>query len=88
MQNTYVPQRRCIACRQSFPQGDLIRIVLTENGLHIKNDINMDGRSCYICRNQECIRKAFDKNGFSKSFRRSFEKEELAALKESIIKIV
>ena len=80
---TLVPERRCIACRQSFPQSQLIRIVSTPGGLKLWEK-GLAGRSCYICRNKECVDTAFEKNSFARSLRREVRKTELAELRKRI----
>ena len=80
---THVPERRCIACRQSFPQPDLIRIVDTPQGLRLWEK-GLSGRSCYICRRKECVDTAFEKNCFARSLRKEVKKTELAELRKRI----
>ena len=80
---THVPQRKCIACRGSFPQSDLIRVVDTPEGLKLWEK-GMSGRSCYICRNSSCVGTAFEKNCFPRSFRKEIRKTDLAELRKLI----
>ena len=84
----YTPERRCIACRKVFSQNSLIRVADTGEGLHLRTGSVTGGRSCYICRSEECIRKAFEKNCFARSLRHSVSREELAALREEINRIL
>ena len=79
----HVPERRCIACRRSFPQSELIRIVSTSEGLK-PWEKGLSGRSCYICRNSECVETAFEKNCFARSLRKEVRKTELAELRKRI----
>jgi predicted RNA-binding protein YlxR (DUF448 family) len=81
--NGHVPERRCIACRRSFPQSELIRIVSTPDGLKPWGK-GMSGRSCYICRNEKCVETAFEKNCFARSLRKEVRKNELAELRKRI----
>ena len=77
----HVPERRCIACRGSFPQSELIRVVDTPEGLRIWEK-GMNGRSCYICRNKACVDTAFEKNCFARSLRKEVRKTDLAELRK------
>lgn len=58
----------CISCRQMKPQNELIRIV-RENGT---DDVKLDrnkklfGRGAYVCKDEECIKKAKKRNGFAR----------------------
>ena len=87
-EDRYIPKRRCIACRQTFSQNTLFRIIDTVDGLRISSDNRLFGRSCYICRNAECVKKAFNKKCFAGSLKHSVSKEELSELKEEIDKIL
>ena len=81
--NVHVPERRCIACKQVHPQGDMIRIVCMPEGLR-PYEKGLSGRSCYICRNEECIRTAFEKNCFAKSLRHEVPRIMLAELEKQL----
>ena len=56
--------RQCICCRTIKSKEDLIR--LTKNfktsEIEINQNEKVQGRSVYICKNKECIEKAFKKN--------------------------
>ena len=80
----YIPKRRCISCRKTFPQYDLIRIIQNEDGLHVQSVAGRGGRSCYICKDPACISKALEKNLFSKILRRNVSGEETEVLREEI----
>lgn len=60
-QEKRVPVRMCIACRERFPQGSLIRIgkKLEENDFFISieasNKKKCAGRSVYLCKSEKCI---------------------------------
>ena len=43
MSEKKVPERRCIGCMQSKPKSELIRIVASEDGLHIDISGKMPG---------------------------------------------
>ena len=54
-----IPLRMCVGCREMKPKKELIRIVRSPEG-----DVSVDlrgkssGRGAYICRKEECLRKA------------------------------
>ena len=54
-----IPMRQCMGCREKKPKKELIRIVRTPEG-EVKVDLKdrMDGRGAYICRSEECLKKA------------------------------
>lgn len=59
-----VKKRKCIGCYNTFDRSEMFRIMKKfDNGEIIVNPTNKDfGRSVYICKNKECIEKAFKKN--------------------------
>ena len=71
------PMRRCIGCRGSYPQKELIRFVFADGGLKIDEEKKADGRGSYICRKKECFEKAVKSNAFSKTFRTFVAKDEI-----------
>jgi predicted RNA-binding protein YlxR (DUF448 family) len=53
-----LPQRTCVACRQTRPKEGLLRVVRTPTG-----DVRVDrtgkaaGRGAYVCRSGRCARE-------------------------------
>ena len=82
--NKYVPVRKCIACRQVRPQSELLRIAVTKDGLAADPRRMLSGRGCYICREDACVKTAFEKNCFARSLRKRVPPEVLALLREQI----
>ena len=80
----YVPARKCITCRNSFPKAELIRFSVSGEHIALDADQKAPGRGIYICNKQECINAAFDKNFFAKTLRRKVDKEELAKLRKEL----
>lgn len=74
---TAKPMRRCIACRESKPQDELIRFTL--DGMAIIADCGKDhdGRGFYLCRNSECVETAIRKKAFNRVCRRNVDVEEI-----------
>lgn len=62
--------RTCIACRQKFDKlnADLIKISKDKNEIRVDEKTNT-GRSCYICRNPECINKVIKNKLINKAFK-------------------
>ena len=77
---TTKPMRRCIACRESKPQDELIRFVL--DGQHPAADISgkADGRGFYLCRNAECLQIAIKKKAFNRVCKRNLDENEISIL--------
>jgi predicted RNA-binding protein YlxR (DUF448 family) len=70
--------RRCIACRQSKPQDELIRFTLSGEG-RIVPDQNKtrDGRGFYLCRDSECIETAIKRKAFNRCCKRNVGADEI-----------
>ena len=77
---TTKPMRRCIACRESKPQDELIRFVL--NGQDPVADISgkAEGRGFYLCRNAECVTLAIKKKAFNRVCKRNLDEKEISRL--------
>lgn len=45
----HTPIRQCVACRERRPKGELLRVVLGENGPTIDPTGRKPGRGAYIC---------------------------------------
>ena len=77
---TTKPMRRCIACRESKPQDELIRFVL--NGKDPVVDISgrAEGRGFYLCRSEECARTALKRKAFNRVCKRNLDEKEISRL--------
>ncbi len=56
------PVRRCIACRQPYPKGDLLRLVADDSGA-VWPDLKQQaqGRGAYLCLRPECLSRITDR---------------------------
>ena len=63
------PARMCTACREMKPKNELIRIVRTPEG-DIKLDPTgkLNGRGAYICKSEECLKKARKSGALARTF--------------------
>lgn len=54
-----IPLRMCTGCREHKPKKELIRVVRSPEG-EVSVDLTgrKPGRGAYICRKEECLRKA------------------------------
>jgi predicted RNA-binding protein YlxR (DUF448 family) len=67
-----VPQRKCVGCGISKDKSDLIRVVRSpENTEPRSASIDLkgkkSGRGAYICRDEECLKKALKARKFERS---------------------
>lgn len=82
MQNKKVPLRTCIACKESKPKRELIRIVKTEESFQIDKTGKMNGRGSYICNSEECLNKLIKQKSLNKVFKTNLPIEVYESLKE------
>ena len=74
--NKKVPMRQCVGCGEMKSKKEMMRILKTEEG-----DIVLDvtgkknGRGAYLCKSQECLRKAGKSRGLERSFKMSIPSE-------------
>jgi predicted RNA-binding protein YlxR (DUF448 family) len=62
-ENKHLPQRTCIACRQTNEKKALIRLVLTGNGIaEVDTYGKKPGRGAYLCPRKVCWEMALRKN--------------------------
>ena len=69
--------RRCIACRESKPQDELMRFTWDE-GLRADGQKPANGRGIYLCRDGECIDMAVTRKAFNKALRRNVDADEVS----------
>jgi len=88
--------RRCVACKDFFPQADLFRIVRAAGPEHwqvsfvgFSTQERVFGRSTYFCKTESCIKKAERKDMASRGLGAPIDKsffsmarQHLASLKE------
>ena len=77
------PERMCLGCRTVHPKKDMIRVVRSpENVYSVDMTGKSPGRGAYICRNEECFRRAEKEHGFERAFKSKME----AAIYETLRK--
>ncbi len=57
-------KRQCASCREIKNKEDLIKITknFETDEIQLNQQNEIQGRSVYLCKNEECIEKAFKKN--------------------------
>lgn len=66
-------ERRCVACRQPHLKQEMLRIVRVNDQYTIDNTYKLNGRSAYICKNNQCITKCVDKKLLNRAFKTNLE---------------
>lgn len=86
MKNKKIPQRMCTGCMEMKPKKELIRVVKNKEG-EVSIDLigKKPGRGAYICRNAECLEKAFKTKRLEKNLEIKIDEEIYNKLKEEIV---
>ncbi|MBU5455784.1 RNase P modulator RnpM [Caproiciproducens sp. MSJ-32] len=81
-----IPLRKCTGCMEMKPKKELIRVVKSPE-LEVSVDLTgkKSGRGAYICRNIECLEKAFNTKRLSRSLDIAIDESVYNRLKEEII---
>jgi len=80
-----IPQRKCVGCGVSKNKNELIRVVRSpENEISIDLKGKKSGRGAYICRNQDCLKKAVKAKRFDRSLEVSISGDILESLVNQI----
>lgn len=54
-----VPMRKCVGCNEMKPKIELVRIVRSKEGeVSLDTTGKKPGRGAYICKSEECFKKA------------------------------
>lgn len=63
------PQRKCIGCGEMKEKKELMRVIREPSG-EISIDLTgkKNGRGAYLCKNEECLKKAIKGKGLERSF--------------------
>ena len=59
---SHVPERTCVACRETKPKKELIRLVRCSDGsVEIDYEGRKAGRGAYLCKSKNCWESALSK---------------------------
>lgn len=76
-QKSAKPMRRCIACRESKPQDELLRFTLSGDVITADIDIQNEGRGIYLCNDKGCIENAVKRKAFNRACRKNVDAESI-----------
>lgn len=76
----HMPQRTCIACRETAGKRGLLRVVRTEQGVMIDPTGKKAGRGAYIHPTRRCIEIVLQSNRLNQALRTSITAEDRKGL--------
>jgi predicted RNA-binding protein YlxR (DUF448 family) len=81
----HVPLRSCVACHQTKPKRELLRIVRTPDGrVFIDATSKKSGRGAYLCARLSCWEQALKGKRLEREFEMEILAEDRAALDEYV----
>lgn len=80
--------RRCIGCMESKPKSELLRVTYYEGEVGIDTTGRAKGRGAYICRDEECLKKAVKKKAFARAFEKEISKEQEEQLRTQLEEVL
>ena len=75
-------ERRCVACRQTKPQKEMIRLAKINGDFQFDFLQKLGGRGAYVCNNPDCINLTLKKRLFNRAFKTNVNAEIYAKLEE------
>lgn len=81
-----IPMRKCTGCGEMKPKKEMVRIVkTTESDITLDLTGKLNGRGAYLCRNAECLKKAFKTKGIERSLKTQIDDELVEKLSKELI---
>lgn len=78
----HVPQRTCVACRQTQGKRELVRVVRTSAGeVRVDPTGKQAGRGAYLCKARSCWEQALGSQRLNAALKTTVSPENLAALR-------
>ncbi|MCI1943919.1 RNase P modulator RnpM [Clostridium luticellarii] len=85
MKQKKIPKRMCTGCMEMKPKKELIRIVKNKEGeVSVDPTGKKNGRGAYICRNIQCLEKAFKNKRLQKNLEIQIDETLYDRLREQI----
>lgn len=85
MKKKKIPQRMCLGCMEMKPKRELIRVVKNKDGeVFVDLTGKKNGRGAYICKDIECLEKAFKNKRLQKNLQAEIDDQLYNRLKDEI----
>lgn len=80
-----VPMRMCVGCREMKPKRELIRVVRAPDGTLSLDPVGKKpGRGAYVCRSEDCLRRAIKQKQLERQLEVQLTEEVAAQLQQTI----
>lgn len=83
---THPIYRRCIACKKNAERQEFLRFVKdSKNNVKLDKSLKAPGRGAYVCKNYDCVEKAFATTLLSHMLKTQVSELKLTELKEDAL---
>ena len=80
-----IPLRKCTGCSEMKPKKELVRVIKTvDEQILLDLTGRMNGRGAYVCREEECLKKAIKTKAIERSLGVSVSEEVYEQLKKEL----
>ncbi len=70
--NKKIPMRQCVGCGEMKSKKEMMRVLKTpEDQIILDVTGKKNGRGAYLCKSEECLKKARKNKGLERSFKMS-----------------
>lgn len=81
-----IPMRQCIGCGEMKSKRDMMRVLrTTEGGIVLDATGRQNGRGAYLCKSQECFKKAVKSKGLERALKTPIPAEVYENLEKEIV---
>lgn len=83
-----VPMRQCIGCGEMKSKREMMRVLRTTEGeIVLDAGGRKNGRGAYLCKSQECFKKAVRSKGLERSLKTPIPAEVYESLEKEIVNL-
>jgi len=68
-------QRMCCVCREMKGKSEFFKVVRTADEIKLDPTGKLEGRGAYVCKSEECLKKARKIRAFERSFSTRIDQE-------------
>lgn len=80
-----IPLRKCTGCGEMKPKKELVRVIKTvEDNILMDLTGKMNGRGAYVCRDEECLKRAIKTKAIERSLGVSVSDDVYEQLKKEL----
>ena len=83
-----IPLRQCVGCNEMKSKKEMLRVLKTaENEVILDATGKLNGRGAYLCKNEECLKKAIKHKGIERSLKMNIDKTVYEKLEKEFLNV-